>query len=195
MSASTDSLKAALAPAITSDFGLYIDGLVQLVSEIETLIRDTDDGKPGWSSIVDLDRATTDGLSWLAQFVGVVARDGLSDSAQRSWIRAQAGQSRGTLQSIIAAAQLSLTGTKQVIVRERFGGAYNLTIITRTSETPNSAQTLADILTQKPAGIILTYTVLTGQDYQILFTNKATYQAVFTGYVTYEGVASDQAGV
>jgi hypothetical protein len=94
-----------------------------------------------------------------------------------------------------AAAQLHLTGTKTVFFRERYGGAYRLQVLTYLSQTPDSTLVLKELMAQKPAGIILTYTVLAGQDYQLLFTNNATYQIVYDKYPTYQGVLSDTPGV
>src|SRR6266545_2761555 len=102
---------------MTDDLGIYIEALTRPLEEIDSLARDTTNGDPGWSIIVDLDRAPSSGLSWLAQFVGVVFKSGLTDAEQREWILAQAGQKRGTVNALIAATQLHLTGTKQVILR------------------------------------------------------------------------------
>jgi hypothetical protein len=95
----------------------------------------------------------------------------------------------------VAAAQLHLTGTKIVFFRERYGGAYRLQVLTYTVQTPNPTLVEKELMAQKPAGIILTYTVLAGQDYQLLYLNNATYQVVYDKYPTYQGVMSDTPGV
>lgn len=194
MSVASENLRDAMGQMVTPDLGLYIDALTKLMEEIDSLARD-DNSYPGWSAIVDINRCPDEGIEWLGQFVGVVIPAGTTDADARTLIISQQDKLRGTPGAIIRAAQLHLTGTKQVTLRERFGDPYFLQVITRTGETPNPTQSLADIMTQKPAGIVLTYTVMTGQDYLILFTNKATYDAVTTGYVTYQGVTTDQAGV
>jgi hypothetical protein len=155
---------------------------------------------PGWSQLLDLDRAPAEALGWMGQFVGVPLLQGLSDAAQRARIRAVGGWNRGTPASIIAAAQQYLTGAKTVILRERdpvaspVEPAYGLTVITYTSQTPNSAQVLAALQAQKPAGLLLNYQVKTGQDYQSLYVNHPTYSNVYGSYLTYQGVVVDQPG-
>jgi hypothetical protein len=59
-----------------------------------------------------------------------------------------------------AAVAATLTGSQSVSVLERVGGdPYALTVVVRTSETPDSAATLAAAMTQKPIGLILTLVV------------------------------------
>lgn len=124
--------------------------------------RDTAQG-PGFSGWLDIDRAPTDGLGWLAQFAGVSAQPGLTDAQQRARIRATDGFKRGTPAAIMAAAQTGLTGTKRVVIYERDGGdAYALRVVTFASETPTQAVTLAALKAAKPVGLVLTYQVLTG---------------------------------
>lgn len=155
---------------------------------------------PGWSQLIDINRAPAEGLAYLGQFVGVPILVGLSDAAQRARIKAVGGQNRGTLASIIAAAQQYLTGAQTVIVRERdvaasaTDPAYGLTVITYASQTPDTAKVLAALIAQKPAGIILNYHTNVGADYQSVFTSFATYQNVFTTYLTYQGVVTAQPG-
>jgi hypothetical protein len=200
MSASADSIKTSVDPVYTDDFGTYIEGLAKILNEIDDLARDTENDDPGWSIILDLTRCPYAGLPWLAQLAGMQTRTGLTDSEQRQWIFSQQGKTRGTAVALRAAAQIYLTGTKVVIFRERDAAAcptepaYGLTIKTYTSQTPNSAQVLAALMAQKPAGIVLNYITVTGQDYQLLFTGNATYQAVFTNYTTYQGMTDSAPG-
>lgn len=115
---------------------------------------------PGYSVFLDIDRCPAIALPWLAQFKGVVIPDGLTVQEQRNWVRTAEGQRRGTVDALVAAAKRHLTGTKTVRVLERVGGnAYALTVITRTSETPDPATTLADIVAAKRIGILLTHVV------------------------------------
>src|SRR6516162_5067495 len=78
---------------------------------------------PGWSQVMDINRAPAEVLPWLGQFVGVSVDDSLSEALQRQQIRSVAGWNRGTLNAMIAAAQLYLVGTKSLIVRERDASA------------------------------------------------------------------------
>lgn len=169
----------------------YVGALGTMYQEMDDYVSDGPNGEPGWSILLDLNRVPSKALPWLAQFVGVTVDQSLSDADQRAQIRDQAGQRRGTPASIVAAAQKHLTGTKDVIMIERYqGNAYALYVATRTSQTPSSAQTLADILTQKPAGIILTYQTITGQSFNELLTDSPLFSNVFGNYLTFQGVVT-----
>lgn len=194
MSAPAERIKTAMAPVMSNDFAVFIEGLCESIAELDSLVRDSDDG-PGWSAILDLDRCPDNGLKWLAQTVGVTIVEGLTPAAQRARIAAHVNWKRGSPAAIVAAAQLHLTGNKTVVMRERYtGSAWKLSIVTYTAETPDSAQTLADILEQKPAGIVLTYSVLDGQDFQTLLDNHALFSNVYADYATFEGVVEDIPG-
>ncbi len=152
---------------------------------VEDVIRDTEDDDPGWSVVVDVTRAPLSWLPWLAQFGGVRIPQAMSEADQRAYIQTAPSQRRGSPGAIEEAAKLSLTGTKQVYMTERHGNAYRLTIVTLASETPDPDQLLADILLQKPAGIVLTVTQSVGGDYLTLrdiHTDYADVEATFTDY-------------
>lgn len=179
----------------------YVDVFGQMFQIVEDYSRDDQVADaPGWSVILDINRAPSSALAWLAQFVGVQLQVGLSDAAQRARIQGTDGWRRGSPASMVAAAQQYLTGAKTVIMRERdpvacpSQPAYGLTIITYTSQTPDSAKVLAALIAQKPAGIVLNYRTAAGQDYQSLVTHHALYSNVFADYVTYQGIVTDEPG-
>jgi hypothetical protein len=98
-------------------------------------------------------------LPWLAQFAGVRLTPGASEQQWRDEIIAHASFQRGTLGALQAAGALHLTGTKFVDIFERDGSPYRVTVYTRTAETPDPNQTLRDLLSQTPAGLVLTHVV------------------------------------
>lgn len=172
----------------------YCGALAAMFNQIETYARDAADA-PGWSNIVDPDRAPGDAeLEYIGNFVGVDLPAGLSTDAKRALIKGVSSFKRGTLNAMIAAAQSKLTGTKTVLLRERDGGAYNLTVVTYTSETPDAAAVLAAIKSQKPAGIILTYTTSTGATYIVIRASYATYTAQRAAFTTYNGLRNNAPG-
>lgn len=169
----------------------FVGALGSMFQTVEEYASDGPNGEPGWSIILDLNRAPVEALPWLGQFVGVTIQQDVSIELQRQQIHAVSGFQRGTPRSLMAAAQQYLTGDKQVILRERNGSAYQLTIVTKSSQTPNPARVEAAIRTQKPAGIALTYNVISGQDFQTLIENHALMSNVFTYYADFEGVLED----
>jgi len=156
----------------------------------------------GWSALVDVERVPDKGLDWLAQFVGISLTAGIPTADRRQQLRDLPNWRRGTVDALRNAPKPYLTGNKTVIFRERWnvsdpGPDYPgyLTVITYTPETVDALAVAAALISQKPAGIILDYEVLNGQDYQSLRTNNASYTAVRNNYATYNGVLLDTPGV
>jgi hypothetical protein len=58
-------------------------------------------------------------------------------------------------------------------------------VLTIDSETPDPAMTERALLSQKPGGIVLTYHVGPGQDYQLVKDTSATYADAKATYSTY----------
>jgi hypothetical protein len=129
---------------------------------LEEVIADTENG-PGWAIVFDVDTCPAWGLPWLAQLVGVQLPVGITEAEARDRIRVPVGFARGMVAATVAAAQRKLTGTRKVTVIERVeGNAYQYTVVTRSSETPDPAGTERDIRAEKPVGLLLTYVVSTG---------------------------------
>lgn len=95
------------------------DGFYAMFQEVEELIKDRDDGLPGYANMLDINACRSDFLSWLAQFVGANPMPGLSDTAQRGYIASLPGFNRCRPDTIKAAVAATLTGTKTVDLRER----------------------------------------------------------------------------
>jgi len=163
----------------------YLNAIATAYDDVEILADVGPAGQVGWSIIVDINRVPDAGLPWLGQFIGVVLPPGLTAAQQRSAIQTAYGWRRGTPAALTAAIAPLLTGNKTVIFKERDGDPYTLTVITRSSETPNSAAVLAALTSQKPAGIILNYLTSTGFTYLELRATQATYTTTRTNYATY----------
>jgi hypothetical protein len=114
-----------------------------------------------WETVLDIDHVPAELLPWLAQWVGVdpASLVGLSEADQRQMIRDTSAQRRGTPDALVGAGRPSLTGTQLVTLRERDGGAYRFTIITYEAQTPNPSETGRRFVSQKAAGLLMTYRV------------------------------------
>jgi hypothetical protein len=199
VSQEAEDLYAGLGPwskADTDNAFWYLLDLCEAVAgrltPIEAVIRDdpnTDD--PGWSIVMDVDRAPPEWLAWLAQFAGVRLLPGLSDADQRTRIKNTDGFKRGTPTAIVTAVQAYLTGGKTVYLTERAGSAYRLTVATKAAETPNTAAVAAAALQQKPAGIVMTVTTVAGGDYATVRDTHSDYTDVKNTYATYSEVLSN----
>lgn len=157
--------------------------------QIDDLARDQG-SVVGWGNMMNPNTCPAYALPWLGQLVGVVVDTTLSEANQRAQVIAAAGWQRGTPASIIAAAQLYLSGTKFVSLQERYGGnAYALNIITHTGETPaDTSAMVAAVKAVMPAGMIVTFATYVGQTYAQLKAAYATYTAVKAAYATYDDV-------
>lgn len=112
---------------------------------------------PAWAVIFDPERCPAEALPYLAQFSGALLTPAMEEAARRAAIQTPEAFSRGRLASMIAVAKRRLTGTKAVVVTERYtNNAWRLRIETLVGETPDAAGTEADVVAyQKPIGIRL----------------------------------------
>jgi hypothetical protein len=117
------------------------------------------DGRPGWAVLVDVETTPDNALPFLAQIPGVKLTHGATAVVQRDEVRRRSGQARCRPASMRLEAEPTLTGTQSVRILERVTSAWTLTVITRTSETPDPAATLAALMRQKVGGDVLTHIV------------------------------------
>lgn len=176
-----------------SGMAKLLDAIAAMHQEVADLAQDTVTEDPGWSVILDSTRVPAKALSWLGQFVGVTPSELalLNEASQRTLLRARPKFARGTPLALVSALQATLTGEKTVFMRERYGGAWKLSVRTITGQTPNEAVSEAAILSQKPAGITLDYSTVTGQDYQDVLDNNTDYADLLATYDTYNDVLTD----
>lgn len=162
---------AKAEPGLNWPLATYIGALGQMFQDIEDMAREQN-GYPGYSQLVDVNRVRADRLPWLAQFIGAVLPQrlpGETDEAyvsrMRGFIKDPSHFKRGSVAMITWVAQQRLTGTRSVYIRERDTSPYHYTVVTRTSETPDPAGTLADLKAAKPAGLILAHNLVAGWDW------------------------------
>jgi hypothetical protein len=165
---------------------LLVGAVGKALGPLHDIVRDTD-GRPGWSDVMDPDLAPSWALKWLGEnFAGVRLTPGLTEAQQRARITSPPAFNRGTPDGMAAAARQTLTGNQYVFLKEREGSPYRVTIVTRTSETPNAAVTLAAAKAQKPAGLILTHVVTAVRTYlEVGAAGGGTYAGAAATYGTY----------
>jgi hypothetical protein len=71
---------------------------------------------------------------------------------------------------------------------------YGLSVFTRSSQTPSSANVLAALMAQKPAGIILNYQVLADATYADLYSTYSAYSGIYGAFHTYGGAYTNTPG-
>jgi len=165
-----DQLRDMLQPMFYADaqngnsLYIYLGSLGDpLFQEVDDWASDTDDGKPGWSILVDATRCPDEGIQWLGQFVGAKISSTFTPAAQRAQLEALSGWKRGTPNSIQTAVAAVLTGGQTVIIKERDTSPYHFEVLTYASETPDQNQVIAAINATKPAGLQYTYVYFSGQ--------------------------------
>jgi hypothetical protein len=173
----------------------FCESIAGRYQDILSIVESGDDGEPGWSAVLDANRAPATWLPWLAQFVGVRLPPGLSEEAQRLRIKSTDGFRRGSPDAVRAAAKQYLIGpdgtpdSASVFVLERHGSPYRLTVSTYEAQTPDVDKVYQAVLEQKPAGLVLNpITVLTGVDYLALRDTHVDYTAVRSAYTDYSDV-------
>lgn len=172
----------------------FLSAISELYQDVYDYASDTDDG-PGWSVILDLDRAPLAAVPWLAQFIGAVPPARLVAETDeeyltriREYVRGAEGFKRGTPAALKKAAQLHLTGNKNVFFLERDTSAYHLTITTLTYETPDAAVVNAALQAAKPGGLVLVHQTANGQLYFNLPLKHASYTIMNAAYATYAAI-------
>lgn len=183
----------SLTPLATQDaqFGwalAYLCGaMAAMFDPIADIVRDQDDGSPGWSTLFKIQAVNSVWLPWLAQFVGVVLTGITDPNAQRQAIENLTNFQRGSTKGLATAAALTLTGSQTVLVTEFYtGGAWNMHVVTWTEETPNPQVTLNIILAMKRIGIVLTYETLPKKNYAVLAASHPTYSAMEAVHTNYD---------
>lgn len=136
------------------------------------------------TALYDVER--TPHPAWLGQLGGVVVPRGATLEQARDLVRSQRASRRGTPAAIIAAARSALTGTRTVTLRERDGSPWRLTLVTYAAETPDPARVLAAVAQEKPAGIVLQYSVAPGLTWDQLRHEPEARRTTWADTTTFE---------
>src|ERR1039458_4202478 len=148
------------------------EALTAMFQDMDQIVRDTPAGfdpitgveVPGlqahcaWSPITAPATAPVAWLPWCGRLYGVVLTVNTTAAQQRAQILELPPQKRGGVAAMVKAAEETLTGAKAIVFVERSNEeAYHITAHTQASETPSETATKNAILTQKPGGLVLTY--------------------------------------
>lgn len=161
-----------------------VEGLTDEVAATDTLLSPT--GAEGWAVAFDLDETPYPG--WLGQSVGTRVLGGLTAAEAREFVRTRKAWRRGTPSAILAAVTATLVGSQRADLLERDSSPWHLTIQVYASEVPGGdiGPVLAAAASQKPVGIIMAVSMLTGATYAHMTAEHGpTYtdeQAVFPTY-------------
>jgi hypothetical protein len=187
-----EAIYARLGPVATQDEALgwplltLVQSLAEMGRQVEELVRPADLDRLAWDPLLDVDLSPDWNLPYLGQFVGVRVTPGATPAQARQQIRAEGGFQRGTPGAMIAAVKPTLGLTQYVFLKERDGDEDHITVVTRTSETPNPAVTLAAAVSQKAAGLILTHVVTSVRTWLEIDAAGGTWAGVSAMYGTWD---------
>jgi len=168
------------------------EGMMLPFEQVAEIIDPPDPYHP-WEVLFDVDVCPAWALPWLGQLVGVRVKRGMTEQEMRNYIKGLGGAPLGSPARIRAAIQVTLTGNKSVVFRERDAGeAYRLEVVTEDGETPDPEATRRAILSEKPAAIFLEYRTVVGWDYQEQTTKGGTYAAQTAEYHTYSDLSLNE---
>lgn len=155
-------------------------------------VGDPDTSVTGTAELANPDAAPRTWLSWLGWLVGINLSS-IPDADKRSSISDSSTlQRRGSVRAIIRATQRTLTGSQSCRVYWNLSGSdpYLITVLTLTSQTADTAATLAAAWTEKPSGVDLEVQTTTGGTYAELAAAYADYDAVAAAFTDYDDLAA-----
>jgi hypothetical protein len=181
-----DDLIAAHEPWLTTDLETFLRAIASMFEDSERMNQAIEDG-----TILDPDLCPVEGLPYLAQFVGETLPVGIIEAAAREWIKDAPNRRRGTIKSIVRAAQRKLVGARTVTIFEREGGVKDvLGVVTYMTETPNEQAVRDELMTVVAADVVLNYRVLRGQTWADVAADGATWSDVAAEYDSWEEVST-----
>jgi hypothetical protein len=187
----------SLAPLMGQDAeygypGAVLSGaLAKGLDPVAALVRDQDDGTPGWAIVFqpenpDLDPAW---LDWMAQFVGdgAAVQAATTTDEKIALLQNPVNFTLGLPATIKSTVQSFLTGTQTVYLNSSYGGnPFNLEISTLTGETPtNTAAMEAAVLAVVGAWMNVIFITATAGTYSELEAAHGTYSALEGAHTSY----------
>lgn len=178
-------------------------GFGKMLQPIDNVAKDGPNGEPGYSQILDPERAPVEWLPWLGQWVGYFVTPQTSTETEAQWevrerayITKKSAHRRGTNARLIEEVQSYLNDPKQVFLWNRATTAHKMTLFYYTAQL-KSGYTAADVNTaaqaQKAKGLLLTVTPLSGGDWNTLTVNSATWNTVVSKFANWNEVAGNPA--
>lgn len=178
---------------------VYCRALGRMVQPVDDISKDDVDGQPGWSQAIDSQRAKDEWLFWLGQWVGYLVPAKASTELQATWsarerlrLTTRSAHRRGTISILREVIQEHLNAPKDVIIQERSSSPHQINVYIYNSQIATSAAAVtAAAFSQKAAGLVLTFTILTGNNYTLLQASNATYTIMTGKHANYNSVLTN----
>lgn len=189
---------AALDPENGFAWARYLAALSELLDVIAVMVRDDDQGNPGWTAMASPSRCPEPFLRVLAQWAGIRRWDALDPPDLRALIGPRApGLWRGTREAMIAAVRRFYPPAhfdpSWIYFEERAdGNPYQLRVFTFDFVEHDEAGVRAALQANKPAGLNLIYEVRHGQTWGMLRDRGLTWGDLVDEYGDWAGVLNGQ---
>lgn len=196
MSASGDELYEWLGPIVQQygdpDNALYVysQAFGAMFEPIDVMIRD-ENNDPGWSQVLDLTRAQLAWLRWLGQWVGYFVPLTVTEG-ERTKIITRSAHRRGGIPILLEVVAEHLIPAGRIIIRERDTSAHHITVYIYASDIATTAAAAeAAARSQKAAGLIMDFIVLTTENWTMLTANQASWNIVVSKFTNWNAVVAD----
>lgn len=186
---------------------VYLHALGYMLKDIDDAAKDGDNGEPGWSQIMDINRAKTKWLPWLGQMVGYKVPVKPSDQStfaydklQRERIISRSAHRRGSteiLREIVHENLYPGTPIERVIIQERYSNqSWAIRIWVENEDIATSKEEiLRAAKAQKAAGLIMDVGFMGGASYDVFLANHTSYQQVKDFYANLSEITTNPSGV
>jgi hypothetical protein len=170
-----------------------------MIQPVDDIAKDGPNGEPGWSQVLDINRADDAWLMWLGQWAGYIVPAQAATETEAAWSVRERGKivhaaahHRATVAHLVEAIQDHLNDPKQVIIQERVGDAHTINVYVFNSQIATSAARVeAAARAQKAAGLIMNFTVLTGANYTLLQASNTSYTIMSGKHANYNSVLTN----
>jgi hypothetical protein len=148
---------------------------------------DPDTSVTGTCELVNAAACPRPYLGWLGWLVGVNTAGIPAPYVRDAVGNAAASQRRGSAGSIRDAVQRTLTGSRSCRVYPNLTGTdpYLISVFTLTSETADTAATLAAAMSEKPAGCVIDLNVAAGSTWADVLATYDTWADVVAAHPTW----------
>lgn len=160
----------------------FCEAFAQPYEIMHTLVRDTEDGRVGWSILFDPDVVPEEFLPWLEQMVGSSGHAPETAEQMRQRVRDAEAFKRGTVQSLYDAAARG--GAPTFLVQERYlGSAWAVRIFFTVAEYTD--EVAFQVRSKIPAGIVVTQEFWAGVLYSDVLEDYTDYADVLASNTDY----------
>lgn len=188
-----DFMRAADEPTDYTALKVTAAGSVAMEKALDFLtIVDPATSVTGTCELVNAAACPRPYLPWLGWLIGIDTTQIADQFVRDALLNASTAQRRGTVGAIRDVVERTLTGSRYCRVYSNLGGAnpYRITVITLTSETPDTGETLAAAEGEKPAGMEIELQTVAGSVWNTVVAEYDTWSDVTAAQDTWNDLTT-----